>query len=238
MLTCYDFQTAKLLNETALDTILVGDSLGNVILGFDSTIPVTVDHMILFGQAVRRGAPDKFLILDLPFGSYSTFEKGIESAIKVFQETGADALKLEGANEVELQIINRLVQIGVPVVGHIGLQPQSYKTQGGYFMQGKTEDDSLRLVKEAQSLENAGAFMVVLECVLPEVASAITNSLNIPTIGIGSGKDVRGQVLVINDLLKDSYSKPPSFCHPIADIYKEKKDSVEQYLQQFKETIQ
>ncbi len=238
MLTCYDYQTAKLLNETELDCILVGDSLGNVVLGFDSTIPVKPSHMILFGKAVRKGAPKKFLILDLPFGSYPTFEQGIESAINIFQATEADAVKLEGASEIELKIVKRLTEIGIPVVGHIGLQPQSYKTQGGYYIQGKNEESSQRLINEAKKLEQAGAFMVVLECIIPEVASLITKSIGIPTIGIGSGQEVTGQVLVINDLLKDSYSNPPGFCEPITDIYQKKKDSIEQYLSNFSGNVQ
>lgn len=238
MLTCYDYQTATLLNETDLDCILVGDSLGNVILGFDSTIPVKVEHMILFGQAVRRGASKKFLILDLPFGSYQTVDQGIANATQVFQETGADAVKLEGANKTELAIISRLSEIGIPVVGHIGLQPQSYKTQGGYFIQGKDESASNRLLKEAEDLQDSGCFMIVLECVAEGVAQKITQKIHIPTIGIGSGNALDGQVLVINDLLKDCQNQPPSFCQPITDIYDLKKKSINSYLEKFQSALQ
>jgi 3-methyl-2-oxobutanoate hydroxymethyltransferase len=150
MLTCYDFQTASLLNETALDLILIGDSLGNVILGYDTTIEVSIDTMVLFSKAVKKGAPNKFVIADLPFGSYASMELGLANSIKLFQQSGVEALKLEGAFPFELELITRLTQIGIPVMGHIGLTPQSVHEQGGYFTHGKNADEQEKLMNEVR----------------------------------------------------------------------------------------
>ncbi len=230
ILTCYDFQTAILLNETDLDMILVGDSVGNVILGYDTTVEVSLEEMIIFGKAVRKGAPEKFLILDMPFGSYSTISQGIKSGTALFQQTKAEALKLEGAFPYQLQLIERLTQTGIPVMGHIGLTPQSVHQQGGYFTHGKTEASATRLMAEAKALEAAGVFSLVLECVEENLATEISKTISIPTIGIGSGKNTDGQVLVINDLLKMGPKTPPKFCPPIADLYAVRKDLIAQYL--------
>jgi 3-methyl-2-oxobutanoate hydroxymethyltransferase len=230
VLTCYDFQSAQMLNETDVDMILVGDSVGNVMLGYETTIEVSLVEMEIFGKAVRRGAPDKFLIVDMPFGSYSTINQGIHSATQLFKNTRAEALKLEGAFPYQLKLIERLTQTGIPVMGHIGLTPQSVHQLGGYFTHGKTESSAERLMKEALALEAAGAFAIVLEMVEENLATEITNNLNIPTIGIGSGKKTDGQVLVINDLLKLGPKNPPKFCIPITDLYKMKKDLIAQYL--------
>lgn len=230
MLTCYDYQTAQLLNETDLDMILVGDSVGNVILGYETTVEVTLEEMIIFARAVRKGAPDKFLIVDMPFGTYSTVSQGVHSATKLFQETRAEAVKLEGAFPYQLKLIKRLTETGIPVVGHIGLMPQSVHQQGGYYIHGKTEDGAARLIREAKELEAAGVCLLVLECVESHVATEITQELPIPTIGIGSGKETDGQVLVINDLLKMGLRTPPKFCPPIADFYQQKKDLIIKYL--------
>jgi 3-methyl-2-oxobutanoate hydroxymethyltransferase len=230
VLTCYDYQTACLLNETDLDMILVGDSLGNVMLGHETTIEVTLTEMEIFAKAVRRGAPNKFIIVDMPFGSYSTIKKGIDSATSLFQATRAEAIKLEGAYPHHLKLIERLTQNGIPVMGHIGLMPQSVHQLGGYFTHGKNEDSFKRLMKEAKDLENAGVFSVVLEMVESTAAEEITKNLSIPTIGIGSGKKTDGQVLVLNDLLKLGPQMPPSFCKPISDLYLMKKNLIETYL--------
>jgi 3-methyl-2-oxobutanoate hydroxymethyltransferase len=230
MLTCYDFQTASLLNETELDLILVGDSLGNVILGYDTTVSVSLDEMKTFGSAVKRGAPDKFVIVDMPFGTYATVEDGLRNAIHLFQSTKAEAVKMEGAFPFQLELVERLTQAGVPVMGHIGLLPQSVHQQGGYYTHGKTEENAQLLLDQALNLEKAGVFSIVLECVEKELATKITEKLSIPTIGIGSGQDTDGQVLVINDLFKMSSNYPPSFCEPIADLYQMKKDLIDKYL--------
>lgn len=230
MLTCYDFQTAELLNETELDLILVGDSVGNVILGYETTVEVSLTEMIVFGAAVKRGAPEKFVIVDLPFGTYATLEKGIESSVELFQKTRAEALKLEGAYPHECELISRLTQIGIPVMGHIGLTPQSVHQQGGYYLHGKTESDAERLKREALALEKAGCFAIVLEFVEENLSREITEALKIPTIGIGSGQETDGQVLVINDLLKMGKKMPPKFCPPVADLYEVRKKHIDDYL--------
>lgn len=230
MLTCYDYQTATLLNQTDLDMILVGDSVGNVMLGYETTVEVTLEEMEIFSKAVRRGAPDKFLIVDMPFGSYSTITQGIHSATKLFKNTKAEALKLEGAFPYQLKLIERLTQTGIPVMGHIGLTPQSVHQLGGYFTHGKNETSAERLMKEAKALEAAGAFAVVLEMVEENLANEITKALSIITIGIGAGKNTDGQVLVINDLLKLGPHTPPKFCVPVADLYEIKRSLLTQYL--------
>ena len=235
MLTCYDFQTAQLLNQSSVDLILVGDSLGNVVLGYENTIKVTLDEMIIFSSAVKRGAQNKFVIADLPFGSYSSFEQGLESAKNLFQKSGVEAIKIEGAYEWELELIERLTQIGIPVMGHIGLTPQSVHELGGYYTHGKDSESAKNLSQQAQSLEKAGCFAIVLECLKPDLASKITKSLSIPTIGIGAGNDVDGQVLVINDLLKSSQSAVPSFCEPIADFFQLKKEALKNYQRRLDE---
>lgn len=230
MLTCYDFQTAQMLNETSLDLILVGDSLGNVILGYETTVEVTVSDMITFSSAVKRGAPQKFIIADLPFGSYFTKENAIHNAVELFQKSKVNALKLEGAYKGQLEIIKTLTENGIPIVGHIGLTPQSIHEQGGYYTHGRDEKSSKKLLEEALALEEAGAFMLVLECVEASLSKTITEKLNIPTIGIGSGQNTDGQVLVINDLLKMGPNNPPKFCSPIANFFNTKKELINKYL--------
>jgi 3-methyl-2-oxobutanoate hydroxymethyltransferase len=230
MLTCYDFQTAKLLSETSLDLILVGDSLGNIILGYETTVSVTIEEMIIFTSAVKRGAKNKFVIGDMPFGSYNTVEQGLENATKLFQASGCEAVKLEGAFPHQLELIERLTHVGIPVMGHIGLTPQSVHQQGGYYTHGKNDESAKDLMITAKKLEKAGCFSVVLECIDKNVSADITKELTIPTIGIGAGAQVDGQVLVINDLLKLGSDYPPSFCEPIADLYTLKKDLINQYL--------
>ena len=230
MLTCYDYPTARLLNETDVDMILVGDSLGSVVLGYDTTIPVTPEVMEIFGQAVKRGAKDKFVIVDMPFGSYGTHSQGLRVGARLFQQTGTEAVKLEGANPTELTIIKRLTEMGVAVMGHIGLTPQSVHQLGGYFTHGKTPDKAKIIREEALRLQDAGCFSIVLECVEESLSTSITKELSIPTIGIGSGYQTDGQVLVINDLLKMNPDRPPKFVAPVADLYTTKKELIDQYL--------
>lgn len=230
MLTCYDFQTAQMLNETPLDMILVGDSLGNVVLGYETTVEVTLDEMILFSSAVKRGAKEKFVVADMPFGTYASFEKGLENSLRLFQSTKVEAIKLEGASDMLCDLIQRLCDNGVPVMGHIGLRPQSVHQMGGYYTHGKTYDSAEQLKKEALKLEKAGCFAIVLECVDSDLAKEITQSLAIPTIGIGSGRQTDGQVLVLNDLLHMGKEAPPSFCTPVANLFELKKKYVTEYL--------
>lgn len=230
MLTCYDYQTACLLNKTNLDLILVGDSLGNVVLGHETTIKVSMEEMTVFSSAVKRGAPDKFVVVDLPFGSYATIKEGIKNATEIFQRSGVEGIKLEGAYPYQLDLIKRLTEIGIPVMGHIGLKPQSVHEQGGYYIHGKDGDSEYKLVQEAAQLEKAGAFAIVIECVDQVVARRITENLNIPTIGIGSGDYVDGQVLVINDLLKMGPGPVPGFVKPVLDLYQMQKNAIQNYL--------
>jgi 3-methyl-2-oxobutanoate hydroxymethyltransferase len=234
MLTCYDFQTAQLLNETDVDMILVGDSLGNVILGYDNTIKVTLEEMVIFTSAVKRGAPNKFVIGDMPFGTYSSLDEGIKNATTLFQKSSVEAVKLEGAFPYQLELISRLVQTGIPVMGHIGLTPQSVHQLGGYYIHGKNNSSKEMLLASARNLQAAGAFAIVLECVESSLAKKITSELCIPTIGIGSGKSTDGQVLVINDLLKMGKERPPKFVCPVADLYSLRKELIEKYLESLK----
>lgn len=234
MLTCYDFQTAQMLNESDLDLILVGDSLGNVILGYENTVSVTVNDMITFGSAVKRGAPDKFTVVDMPFGSYATETMAIKNALKIFQDTKCEALKLEGASTDILSSIKKLTIAGIPVMGHIGLTPQSVHQLGGYYTHGKTNQEAIKLIEQAKELEKAGAFSIVLECVTSEIAKEIDKSVSIPTIGIGSGKDTTGQVLVLNDLLGLGKKPAPSFCSPVSALYETKLKLTNEYIKSTK----
>lgn len=235
MLTCYDFQTAQILDDSELDMILVGDSLGNVVLGYDTTVSVSLTEMSIFAAAVKRGAPNKFVVADLPFGSYACFDEAIKASTDLFQQTQVEALKLEGANETNYKIINRLVEIGIPVMGHIGLMPQSVHAQGGYYTHGKTQDDQTRLLNEAKRLEKAGCFAIVLECIESTTAQEISQSLNIPTIGIGSGAFCDGQVLVLNDLLGLT-PKAPNFVNPLGNLHKTKAEIINTYLTRTNDT--
>ncbi len=230
MLTCYDFQMAQTLNESNIDLILVGDSVGNVILGYETTVEVSLDEMIVFASAVKRGATNKFVIADLPFGTYSTIEQGIMNATKLFQKSKIEAVKLEGAFPTQLKLVERLTQMGIPVMGHVGLTPQSVHQQGGYYIHGKNKNTGDQLKESAYLLQKAGAFSVVLECVEPTISNTITKTLTVPTIGIGSGNGVDGQVLVTNDLLKMGKAFPPKFCTPICDTYKQRSELIAQYL--------
>jgi 3-methyl-2-oxobutanoate hydroxymethyltransferase len=230
MLTCYDFQTAQMLDETGVDLLLVGDSLGNVILGLDTTLAVSIAEMKIFSSAVAKGAPNKFVVADMPFGSYATVEWALKNAIELMQSSTIQAIKVEGAGETTLAAIERLIETGIPVMGHIGLTPQSVFQLGGHYIHGKHEAEADRLIAQAQALQAKGVFAIVLECVFPEVATRITNELSIPTIGIGSGEQTDGQVLVINDLFKNGRERPPKFCTPIANLYDLKKDLIQQYL--------
>ena len=234
MLTCYDYQSARMLDETELDIILVGDSLGNVILGLDTTIPVSLEQMIIFSRAVKRGAPNKFVVGDMPFGTYATVSDGISNAIALFQQSGVEAVKLEGAFAGQLELIHRLTETGIPVMGHIGLTPQSVHQQGGYYIHGKSEESASRLVDNSLALEKAGAFAIVLECITPTLAKKITSLVDIPTIGIGSGEVTDGQVLVLNDLLGMGPDKAPRFVKPVAELYQTKKELVANYLKRQK----
>ena len=217
MLTAYDHVTAALLDRAGIDILLVGDSLGNVVLGLENTIPVTMDDMIRHTAAVVRGTRSALVVLDLPFGTTIDADTALRASVRAFQEGGCQAVKLEGDERVA-PIVKRLTDNGMPVVAHIGLTPQSVHQLGGYYRHGKTSPEIERLVRSARALQDAGAFAIVLECVVPEVAREITAELRIPTIGIGSGSDCGGQVLVVNDLIGLSITPPPSFARPRANV--------------------
>jgi 3-methyl-2-oxobutanoate hydroxymethyltransferase len=210
MLTAYDFPTARLAVEGGIDLILVGDSLGMVVLGYDSTLPVTLDDMVHHTKAARRGAPEAFLIADLPFLSYATPEQALASAARLMKEAGADSVKLEGGQEV-VPIVEALVRAGVPVLGHVGLTPQTASALGGYKLQGKDEETARRVLEGATALERAGCWGVVLELVPAPLAKLVTGRISIPTIGIGAGPDCDGQVLVFHDLVGMFSTFTPTF---------------------------
>ncbi len=210
MVTCYDFTFAKLVERSEMDTILVGDSLGNVIKGQPTTIGVETSEIAYHVKAVRKGAPSPFLVADMPFGSYQTsIEKGMENAVELMK-AGAEAVKVEGGQEVA-QLISRLVSFGIPVIGHVGLTPQYVNKFGGFGKRGKTKEERDFIKRSALIVEEAGADMIVLESVPDKLASEITQELKIPTIGIGAGKETDGQVLVIYDLLGMDKNFNPSF---------------------------
>ena len=218
MLTAYDYPSAKLAEQAGVDMILVGDSLGMVVLGYDSTVPVTMDDMIHHTKAVKRGAPNTFIVTDLPFLTYhTTIEDALKNAARLMQEAGADAVKMEGAGEV-INKIKTMTDAGIPVVAHLGLTPQSVGVLGGYKVQGKTGEAAIQLLKDARECEEAGAMAVVLECVPYQVAENISNQLMIPTIGIGAGNGTDGQVLVYHDVLLYGVGRVAKFVKSYADL--------------------
>ncbi|MEX1182246.1 MAG: 3-methyl-2-oxobutanoate hydroxymethyltransferase [Gemmatimonadota bacterium] len=218
-LTAYEYLFARILDESDVDLILVGDSLGQVFAGHDSTLPVTLDDMIYHGRAVRRAVQRALLVVDMPFMSFqvSTADT-LRNAGRVLQETGAEAVKLEGGDDEAAAHVRQLVRAGIPVLGHIGLTPQSVHVLGGYRVQGRESVDATRLREEARRLEAAGAFGIVLELVPAHLAADITSSVSIPTIGIGAGPGVDGQILVLPDMLGLNDSFEPRFLRRFADL--------------------
>lgn len=233
MLTAYDFVTAGLVDHAGVELILVGDSLGNVVLGFDTTIPVTLDDMIRHAAAVNRGTERAMVVCDLPFGTATDPDTALKSSIEVLQKTGVQAVKLEGGLHMAATV-ERLTSQGIPVMGHIGLVPQSVHRLGGYYRHGKSEEAAKALIDSAKALQDAGAFSLVLEAVVPPVAEEITNLLAIPTIGIGSGPGCGGQVLVVNDLIGLNIRPAPSFAPPRADVAALIRQTVEGYVSEVK----
>lgn len=210
MITCYDYWSAQIINETDIDCILVGDSLGMVMHGHNSTLPVSTELMALHTQAVVKGAPNKFIVGDMPFLSYRKSIDHNMNAVEKIMQAGANAIKLEGLEGNE-ELINHIVQSGVPVMGHLGLTPQSVHQLGGFKVQAKDQKAANLLLEQAQRLQNVGAFSVVLECVPSSVARMVSESLTIPTIGIGAGPDTNGQVLVLQDMLGMNDNFKPKF---------------------------
>jgi 3-methyl-2-oxobutanoate hydroxymethyltransferase len=217
-LTAYDYPTARLLDETGVDVILVGDSVGMVVLGHESTLPVTLEDMLHHTRAVRRGTRRALVVADMPFGSYHTdTSESLRNAVRFVKEAGAEAVKVEGG-ERRLELIARLTEAEIPVMGHVGLTPQSVNALGGYRVQGKTPDAAKQLIRDARAVEASGAFAVVLEAVPRELAAQITRELRIPTIGIGAGPDCDGQVLVLHDILGLTFNPLPKFARQYANV--------------------
>jgi len=228
-LTAYDYPTARLLDEAGVDILLVGDSLGMAVLGYESTIPVTLDEILHHLRAVRRGTRRVLLVADMPFGSFHvSVEESIRNAVRLVKEGGAEAVKVAGG-ERRVELIFRLVEAEIPVMGHVGLTPQSVNAMGGFHVQGKTEEASRQIERDARAVEAAGAFSVVLESMPREVAARITEKLRIPTIGIGAGPDCDGQVLVFHDLVGLTTGHVPKFVRRYANLSGEIARAVSEY---------
>jgi 3-methyl-2-oxobutanoate hydroxymethyltransferase len=232
MLTAYDYPTASLVDQAGIDTILVGDSLGMVVLGYDSTVPVTMEEMIHHCKAVRRATKRAFVIGDMPFMSYQvSTEKAVENAGRFVKEAGCEAVKLEGGSEMA-PVVKAIVDAGVPVCAHIGLTPQTATKLSGFKVQGKDAESARELVQSAKDLETAGAFMVVLEAIPDLLAKRITDELGIPTIGIGAGKDCDGQVLVYHDLVGLFERFTPKFVRQYVNLAPQVKEAVTQFKEE------
>ena len=234
MLTAYDYPSAKQAEQGGVDMILVGDSLGMVVLGYDSTIPVTLNDMIHHTKAVKRGAKETFIVVDMPFLTYHlSVRDTLVNAGRLIQETGAHAVKLEGADEV-IEHIAALTRAGIPVCAHLGLTPQSVGVLGGYKVQGKDADAAKKLIEDAKKCEEAGAFALVLECVPKQLAEQVTKALSIPVIGIGAGIDVDGQVLVYHDILGYGVERVPKFVKQYHSVSPFMIESIQAYAQDVK----
>jgi len=235
MLTAYDVVTATCLDEAGVDILLVGDSLGNVVYGFDSTLPVTIDMILAHTASVVRGSKRAFVVADLPFMTYQVnAEDALRNAGRCLAEAGAHAVKLEGASSTICETISRLVDAGIPVMGHIGLTPQSVHQMGGYYTHGKTEASADRLLREAHALAKAGCFAIVLECVEEKLAQKIRTDVPVLTIGIGSGSVCDGEVLVINDILGFSPGVSPKFAKVHIDLKKIVNEVAANYVKETK----
>ncbi|MFH1811835.1 MAG: 3-methyl-2-oxobutanoate hydroxymethyltransferase [Pseudomonadota bacterium] len=237
MLTAYDATFARIVDDAGVDLILVGDSLGMVVQGLDNTLPVTLDDVVYHTRAVVRGRRQALVVADLPFMSYQLSpEQAMSSAGRLLAEGGAEAVKLEGGS-IMAATVQRLVQVGIPVMGHIGLTPQSLHTLGGFVVQGKTDDDAQRLLDDARRLEDAGCFSLVLESIPAVVAEAISSSLSIPTIGIGAGAGCDGQVLVIYDLIGLNPEFKPRFVKRYAELGVAARDAAQAFVDEVKQGL-
>jgi 3-methyl-2-oxobutanoate hydroxymethyltransferase len=230
-LTAYDYPTARIVDEAGIDIILVGDSLGNVVLGYGNTVPVTLEEMLMHTRAARRAVQRALLVADMPYGSFHTgADDAVRAALRLVKEAGAEAVKLEGGRK-RAGLVKRLVDEEIAVMGHIGLTPQSVNKLGGYRVQGKTAEAARELIDDARALEEAGAFAIVLEVVPSEIARIITESLSIPTIGIGAGVHCDVQVVVLHDMLGLSFGKLARFVRPYANLREGITDAVTRYAE-------
>src|SRR5215467_5610841 len=228
-LTAYDYPTARIVDEAGIDVVLVGDSLGNVVLGYGNTVPVTLEEILIHLKAVRRAVQRALLVADMPYGTFHTGDDDtVRNALRLVKEGGAEAIKLEGGHK-RVHLVKRLVDEEISVMGHIGLTPQSINQLGAYRVQGKTAKAAQQLIDDAKALEDAGAFAVVLEVVPREVARIITETISIPTIGIGAGSECDIQVLVLHDMLGLSFGKQARFVRPYAQLREVITDAVTKY---------
>ncbi|HSC51593.1 MAG TPA: 3-methyl-2-oxobutanoate hydroxymethyltransferase [Gaiellaceae bacterium] len=235
MVTAYDFPSARIADEAGVELVLVGDSAGMVVLGNESTVPITTDELLMLTRAVTRGAKRPIVVSDMPFGSFQVSDAAaVENAVRFVKEAGADAVKLEGAGPT-LSRVQAIVGAGVPVMGHVGLTPQSATMLGGFKAQGRTADKAGRLYEDALALEAAGCFAIVLEAVPAPVAAAVTGALTVPTIGIGAGAGCDGQVLVWHDLLGLYEGKAPRFVKRYADLAGKARRALEAYVDDVRE---
>lgn len=235
MLTAYDYSTAKLMDEAGINAILVGDSLGNVVLGYEDTLSVTMEDMIHHGAAVARGAKNAMVVVDMPFMSYQTsVYDAVVNAGRLMKEGRASAVKLEGGKEVCPQV-KAVTEAGIPVMGHLGLTPQSINALGGHRVQGKTQQAAQKLLDDARALQEAGAFAVVLECVPERLADKVTKELEIPTIGIGAGSGCDGQVLVYQDMLGMFSDFTPKFVKKFANVGQVMKEAFKSYIDEIQQ---
>ncbi len=234
MLTSYDFTLAQMVDAGGVDAILVGDSASNVMAGHETTLPITLDQMIYHAQSVVRGVNKALVVVDLPFGTYqSDPQKALDSAIRIMKESGAHAVKLEGGVEIE-KSIKRIVNAGIPVMGHLGLTPQSIYQFGTYKVRAKEEAEAQKLMDDAKILENAGAFSIVMEKIPADLAKKVTESIQIPTIGIGAGPHCDGQVLVVHDMLGMTHEFSPKFLRRYLNLYDEITEAVQKYVSDVK----
>lgn len=230
MLTAYDFSFAKLIDAAGIDVILVGDSASNVMAGHETTLPITLDQMIYHAASVIRGVKRCLVVVDLPFGSYqSNSDIALASAIRIMKETGAHAIKLEGGEEV-LESVKRIISAGIPVMAHLGLTPQSIYKFGSYNVRAKDEQEAMKLKQDAKRLQEAGCFALVLEKIPAQLAKEVTESLQIPTIGIGAGKYCDGQVLVMHDMLGINTEFKPRFLRQYLNLHEQITGAVKQYI--------
>ena len=236
MLTAYDYSTAKIIDDAGIDVILVGDSASNVMAGHETTLPITLDQMIYHASSVVRAIDRALVVVDLPFGSYQGNSKeALNSTIRIMKESGAHAIKMEGGSEI-IESIQRILTAGVPVMGHLGLTPQSIYKFGTYTVRAKEEEEAEKLIKDSQLLQEAGCFALVLEKIPAKLAKRVAENLHIPVIGIGAGNGVDGQVLVLHDMLGINKQFNPRFLRRYLDLYGQIKGAVEQYIVDVKST--
>ncbi len=234
MLTSYDYTLARIVDEAGIDVILVGDSASNVMAGHETTLPITLDNMIYHASSVVRAVKRSLVVVDLPFGSYQGDSKrALESSIRIMKESGAHAVKLEGGSEI-MESIERILTAGIPVMGHLGLTPQSIYKFGTYTVRAKEEEEAKKLIKDVKELENAGCFSIVLEKIPAKLAKKVSNSVKIPVIGIGAGVDVDGQVLVLHDMLGMTHEFNPRFLRRYLNLSKDIDDAVKAYVDDVK----